>query len=62
MAVSRIYSSENIDISVDPDKHHVQLELSSSGYRPKYVSVFIEDAAELERVIEALQQARSAFR
>ncbi|MFC5470704.1 hypothetical protein ACFPPD_18615 [Cohnella suwonensis] len=56
-----IYSSEFIDIRADNDKKQVHIELSTSGYRPKYVSLFVEDAAELDRIIAALQRAKSAL-
>ncbi|MFC5404965.1 hypothetical protein [Cohnella soli] len=56
-----IYSSEFIDIRADNDKKQVHIELSTSGYRPKYVSLFVEDAAELDRIIDALQSARSVL-
>lgn len=56
-----IYTTENIDISADSDKKHVHIELSTSGYRPKYVSLFIDDRQELDRIIAALQQAKNAL-
>ncbi|MCD9020876.1 hypothetical protein [Cohnella silvisoli] len=59
MASQMIYSTEFIDISADAEKKHVHIELSSSGYRPKYVSLFIENRAELERIIDALQSAKA---
>lgn len=59
MANKMIYTTENIDISADDEKKHVHIELSSSGYRPKYVSLFIENRIELEQIIEALQQAKA---
>jgi hypothetical protein len=54
-----IYSNENIDISADNEKNHVHIELSSSGYRPKFVSHFIESVTELDQIIAALQEART---
>jgi hypothetical protein len=56
-----IYTTEWIDISSDSDKRQVHIELSSSGYRPKYVSLFIDDREELDRIIEALLKAKGAF-
>ncbi|QMV43151.1 hypothetical protein [Cohnella cholangitidis] len=61
MANQMIYSTENIDISADSDKKQVHIELASSGYRPKYVSLFIDDRDELERIIQALQTAKSSL-
>lgn len=59
MASQMIYTTEFIDISADDEKKHVHIELSSSGYRPKYVSLFIESRSELEQIIEALQKAKA---
>jgi uncharacterized membrane protein len=54
-----IYSTENIDISTDIEKKHIHIELSTSGYRPKFVSHYIENITELDQLIEALQKARA---
>jgi hypothetical protein len=54
-----IYTTENIDISADDEKKHVHIELSSSGYRPKFVSHYIENLEDLEQIIEALQEAKA---
>jgi hypothetical protein len=56
-----IYSTEFIDISSDNDKKQVHIELSSSGYRPKYVSLFIDNREELDHIIDALQKATEIF-
>lgn len=61
MAGQMIYTTEFIDISADRDKRQVHIELSSSGYRPKYVSLFIDSREELERIIEALQTAKASL-
>ncbi|MFB9280206.1 hypothetical protein [Cohnella cellulosilytica] len=61
MANRMIYSTEEIDISADSDKRLVRIELSSSGYRQRYVSIVIEEREELERIIAALQEAGSAL-
>jgi hypothetical protein len=58
MSNSILYSTENILIVANKDKNHVQLELSSSGYRPKFVTHYIENRAELDDLIAALEQAR----
>ncbi|WP_256758945.1 hypothetical protein [Cohnella sp. WQ 127256] len=54
-----IYTTEFIDISADSEKKHVHIELSSSGYRPKYVSLFIDNSQELDQIIDALQKAKA---
>ncbi|MFC4302293.1 hypothetical protein [Cohnella boryungensis] len=61
MANRLLYSSESLDIHADSEKKLVRIELSSSGYRPKYVAIAIEDRDELERIIQALQEARSSL-
>jgi hypothetical protein len=48
LAKTIIYSAENIDISADDEKKHVHIELSTSGYRPKFVSHYIETITELD--------------
>jgi hypothetical protein len=59
LANKMIYTTENIDISADDEKKHVHIELSSSGYRPKFVSHYIEKLADLEQIIAALQEAKA---
>jgi len=56
-----IYSTESIDISADDGKKQVRIELSSSGYRERYVAVYVEEADELDRIISALQEARASL-
>ncbi len=59
MSNNVLYSTDNILIVANQDKRHVQLELSTSGYRPKFVTHYIESRAELDELIAALQQARA---
>lgn len=61
MAYRNVYSTENLDVHVDPDRKCVQLEASSSGYRPRYVTVEIDSLQELNRLIEALTDARNSM-
>ena len=61
MASRMVYSTEEIDISADSDKRLVRIELSSSGYRQRYVSLVIEECEELERIIAALQEAKASL-
>ncbi|RED63515.1 hypothetical protein [Cohnella phaseoli] len=61
MASRMVYSTEEIDISADSDKRLVRIELSSSGYRQRYVSLVIEEREELERIIAALQEAKASL-
>jgi len=61
MASRLIYSTEELDISADSDKKHVRIELSSSGYRQRFVSLVVEDREELERIIRALEEAKASL-
>jgi len=61
MANTILYNSENILIAANDEKQHIMIELSSSGYRPKFVSHYIESREELEQLIDALQKAKSAL-
>lgn len=54
-----MFSNDNIMIVASRDKKHVQLELSTSGYRPKFVTHYIESREELNELIAALEQARA---
>ncbi|PRX74141.1 hypothetical protein B0G52_102166 [Cohnella sp. SGD-V74] len=61
MANRMIYSTEELDISADSDKRLVRIELASSGYRQRYVSLVIEEREDLERIIAALQEAKASL-
>lgn len=58
MSNNILYSTDNILIVANQDKKHLQLELSTSGYRPKFVTHYIESRAELDELIAALERAR----
>ncbi|MDI4646653.1 hypothetical protein [Cohnella hashimotonis] len=58
MAIVPIYAGEQMQISADPAKGHVHIELSSTGYRERYVSLYVERAEELQEIIEALVLAK----
>ncbi|WEK53674.1 MAG: hypothetical protein P0Y55_13960 [Candidatus Cohnella colombiensis] len=59
MANHIIYDTDHFLIVANTDKNYVQVELSSSGYRPKFVSHFIESRKELEELIAALEKAKT---
>ncbi|WP_027087558.1 hypothetical protein [Cohnella panacarvi] len=59
MSNNVLYSTDNILIVANKAKRHVQLELSTSGYRPKFVTHYIESRAELDELIAALERARA---
>lgn len=59
MTAHYTYSTDNVMIVANRDKKHVQLELSSSGYRPKFVTHYIESRDELNELIAALEKARA---
>ncbi len=58
MAIIDIFNNEQLHVSADDVRHHVQIEVSSTGYRPKYVSLFVENFSELDEIISALTRAR----
>ncbi|MDF2670152.1 MAG: hypothetical protein K0R67_2458 [Paenibacillus sp.] len=58
MAIIDILNNEQFHVSVDDVRNHIQIECSSTGYRPKYVSVFVESYSELDEIIAALTRAR----
>ncbi|MDG0812115.1 hypothetical protein [Cohnella rhizosphaerae] len=58
MAIVPIYAGEQLLISADPAKGHVHIELSSTGYRERYVSLYVERAEELQEMIDALVRAK----
>ncbi|MFD0671257.1 hypothetical protein [Cohnella sp. GCM10027633] len=59
MTTHYMYSTDNVLIVANREKKHVQLELSSSGYRPKFVTHYIESRDELDELIAALERARA---
>lgn len=59
MALVPIYSGEQMLISADPAKGHVHIEMSSTGYRERYVSLYIERPEELQEIIDALVRAKA---
>lgn len=61
MAYRNVYSTEYLDVHVDPERKCVQIEASTSGYRPRYVAVEIDTLQELDRLIEALTAARNSL-
>lgn len=58
MTLLKLYEDETILLTADDRKNHVLLEISSSGYRPKYVSKYFESQKEIDDLIEALQKAK----
>ncbi|WP_276352030.1 hypothetical protein [Cohnella caldifontis] len=62
MAYRNVYTSECLDVHADSERKSVQIEAASTGYRPRYVTVEIDSLAELDRLIEALTQARECLR
>jgi len=62
LAYRNIFASQCLDVRADAERGSIQLEAASSGYRPRYVTVEIETLQELERLIEALTEARDCFK
>lgn len=59
MSLQKLYEGDSILITADDLKNHVLMEISSSGYRPRYVSMYIESQKEIDDLIEALNKAKS---
>lgn len=57
-----ILNNENILITANDEKNHVMLELSTSGYRPRIVSVYLSTEQEIDTIIEALTAAKQALK
>lgn len=58
MALVSILQDDQISIVADEEKRSVLLELNSSGYRPRYVTVHLQSREEIDRLIDALVSAK----
>ncbi|WP_248929661.1 hypothetical protein [Paenibacillus hamazuiensis] len=58
MAWTAIYESEQVSLVADREHGQALLEVSSGGYRPRYMTLRM-NAAELDLLIEALQRAKA---
>ncbi|MFC0213467.1 hypothetical protein ACFFK0_13540 [Paenibacillus chartarius] len=53
-----VHDQDEFSVSVDKEKGLAMLELSSSGIRPKYVSLQLEHVERLDAIVQALQAVR----
>jgi hypothetical protein len=60
MAWQTIFDNDQISLAADSEHKRALLELSSGGYRPRYVTLQMS-SAELDELIAALQQAKAAI-
>jgi len=58
MPLISILQDEQITVVADDEKKNILLELNSSGYRPRFVTVHLTNKDEIDRIIDALQKAR----
>lgn len=58
MSLISLFQDDQIAIIADDEKRSVMLELNSSGYRPRYVTVHLNSDEEIDKLIEALSRAR----
>jgi selenocysteine lyase/cysteine desulfurase len=58
MSLISILQDEQISIMADIQNKNIQFEVSSSGYRTKYITVHLNKKEEIDRIIEALTKAK----
>jgi ribosome maturation factor RimP len=58
MSLTSILQEEQISILADGEQKKILLEVSSSGYRPKYVTLHLDKTEDIDRIIEALIKAK----
>jgi len=58
MALHSLLVKDAIQIVYDDAKRHVLLELSSGGYRERYVATHLENAADIDDIVAALLEAK----
>jgi hypothetical protein len=58
MSLTSILQEEQISIFADDEQKNILLEVSSSGYRPKYVTLHLDKKEDIDRIIEALIKAK----
>ncbi len=58
MTLHSLLVKDNIQIVYDDAKRHVLLELSSGGYRERYVAAHIDDPADIDEIAAALLEAK----
>jgi hypothetical protein len=54
-----LFIQENIQIVFDDAKRLVLLELSSGGYRERYVTTHLEDPERIDEIVAALLEAKA---
>jgi hypothetical protein len=60
MAWKLIYESDHLQLILDDEKQTAMVEISSGGYRPRYITLHWNEQ-ELEEVIKALQSAHQGL-
>lgn len=58
MTLISILQDEQISVVVDDHNKTILFEVSSSGYRPKYVTIHLTQKEEIDRMIQSLIKAK----
>jgi hypothetical protein len=61
MAWKSIFENEQLTVVVDDEKQNIMVEMSSGGYRPRFVTAHWS-IEETQAVIEALEKAVASLR
>lgn len=59
MSLIPLLQHEQIAVIADNERKNVMLELNSSGYRPRFVTVHLKTEAEIDELMEALSKAKA---
>ncbi len=58
MSLISILHDDQVSVLVDDLNKNILFELSSSGYRPRYVTIHLNKKDQIDRIIEALNKAK----
>ncbi|MCI3919211.1 hypothetical protein MO973_03055 [Paenibacillus sp. TRM 82003] len=58
MTLHSILVQDNVQIVYDDSKNLVMLELSSGGYRERYVTMHIDKPGEIDAIVDGLLEAK----
>jgi len=58
MSLISILQEELVSVIADDENKQVMVELSSSGYRPRYVTLHLSKKEEVDQIINALVKAK----
>lgn len=58
MGLINLFQDDQVSIVADDEKKNIMLELNSSGYRPRYVTLHLSNKEEIDNLIETLLKAK----